>query len=446
MSGSKAFHESRDPIHVFIRFDTGERSVINSRAVQRLRHIHQLALSYLVYPGATHRRFEHSLGAMELAGRVFDLIAKKSEEDSSVRDAFPALKNPDEVSYWRRVLRLAALTHDIGHLPFSHAAEEKLLPSGWSHERLTAVLLQDSELAGTLRELRPVVSEQDVVKLALGPKKAATVGLTLSPWETFLSEVIVGDAFGVDRMDYLLRDSHHAGVAYGRFDHYRLIDTMRIVMPPAPEKMPLLDQEITVQPDPVLGLEEGGMQSAEALLVARYMMYSQVYFHHVRRIYDIHLQEFLSQWLPSGRFQTSAADHLAMTDNEVNAALLDIARTPSHTAHESAKRICNRQHFRRLYSRNPGDQRRNAKALELIFAEAVARFGEEHVRRDEYLKGPGSPDFPVLLRDNQVVSSLSYSETLSHLPASVFGHVFVSPEKASEATTWLRAKKDSILN
>ncbi len=83
MSGSKAFHESRDPIHVFIRFDTGERNVINSAAVQRLRHIHQLALSYLVYPGATHRRFEHSLGVMELAGRVFDLIVKKSEEDSA---------------------------------------------------------------------------------------------------------------------------------------------------------------------------------------------------------------------------------------------------------------------------------------------------------------------------------------------------------------------------
>lgn len=442
---SKAFHESRDPIHVFIRFDSDERDVINSAAVQRLRHIHQLALSYLVYPGATHRRFEHSLGVMELAGRVFDSIVKKTEEDSAVRDAFPELKNPDKISYWRRVLRIAALTHDIGHLPFSHAAEEELLPAGWSHERLTAVLLRNSDLTRLFRRLRPTVDEEDIVKLALGPKKAATVNLTLSPWETFLSEIIVGDAFGVDRMDYLLRDSHHVGVAYGRFDHFRLIDTLRILLPPLPEQPPLLEREIQRQPDPVLGIEEGGMQNAEALLVARYMMYSQVYFHHVRRIYDVHLQEFLAAWLEGGRFPTDVSGHLKITDNEVNAAILDAAVKPDHKGHEPAKRICNRKHFKRFYSRNPGDQRRNPKALELIYAKAVERFGADNVRRQEYLKGSTSPDFPVLLRDNQVVSSLSYSDILTQLPAAVFGHLYINPEKQDDAAAWLTSRKTSLL-
>jgi len=71
---TKRFHEIRDPVAVFVKLDTAEREVLNSAPVQRLRHIHQLALTYLVYPGATHRRFEHSLGVMQLASRVFDVI------------------------------------------------------------------------------------------------------------------------------------------------------------------------------------------------------------------------------------------------------------------------------------------------------------------------------------------------------------------------------------
>lgn len=73
---AKYFHEIRDPIHVFIRLDSDERKVLDSRPFQRLRYIHQLGLTYLIYPGATHRRFEHSLGVMELAGRVYDIVTE----------------------------------------------------------------------------------------------------------------------------------------------------------------------------------------------------------------------------------------------------------------------------------------------------------------------------------------------------------------------------------
>lgn len=131
----KNVHEIRDPIHVFVRLDNHEREVLNSRPFQRLRHIHQLALTYLVYPGATHKRFEHSLGVMELAGRVFDIITDNATDE--IRARLEPLNNQDERRYWRRVLRMAALCHDVGHLPFSHAAEKQLLPSGWDHERLT---------------------------------------------------------------------------------------------------------------------------------------------------------------------------------------------------------------------------------------------------------------------------------------------------------------------
>lgn len=108
---SKNIHEIRDPIHNFIRLDYDERKVLNSAPLQRLRHIHQLALTYLVYPGATHRRFEHSLGVMELAGRVFDNITRKDQYHDKVRDIIP--NREIELMYWRRVLRMAALCHDI---------------------------------------------------------------------------------------------------------------------------------------------------------------------------------------------------------------------------------------------------------------------------------------------------------------------------------------------
>src|SRR5437899_1648279 len=115
----KRLHEIRDPIHVFIYLDPTERDVVNSRPFQRLRYIHQLATTYLVYPGATHRRFEHSLGVMELASRIYDVVTSKEIPNAEIE---AVLSDVGQRSYWRRALRMAALCHDIGHLPFSHAA------------------------------------------------------------------------------------------------------------------------------------------------------------------------------------------------------------------------------------------------------------------------------------------------------------------------------------
>ena len=131
----KNTHEIRDPIHVFVRLDSDERKVLNSRCFQRLRHIHQLALTYLVYPGASHKRFEHSLGVMELADRVYDVVTNTAHLTDDLRGRLPPLTIDDQREYWRRVLRMAALCHDLGHLPFSHAAEKELLPECWDHER-----------------------------------------------------------------------------------------------------------------------------------------------------------------------------------------------------------------------------------------------------------------------------------------------------------------------
>ncbi|OPX87103.1 MAG: deoxyguanosinetriphosphate triphosphohydrolase-like protein [Pelotomaculum sp. PtaB.Bin104] len=128
---TKLYHEIRDPVHVFIKLDNDERKVLNSYPFQRLRHIHQLAMSYLVYPGATHMRFEHSLGVMELAGRVFDVVTNAVNIHSTVKELISEISDNNKIGYWRRALRMAALCHDLGHLPFSHAAEKELLPEGW---------------------------------------------------------------------------------------------------------------------------------------------------------------------------------------------------------------------------------------------------------------------------------------------------------------------------
>src|SRR5579859_7030095 len=187
----KLIHEIRDPIHVFIHLNSTERRVLDSRPFQRLRHIAQLALTYLIYPGATHKRFEHSLGVMELAGRVFEVITSRQNITEDVKKLLPELEDPDALSYWKRVLRMAALCHDIGHLPFSHAAEEELLPAGWTHERLTRELIQSPEMQSIWNSMKPPLDAEDIVKLSIGARKAKD--LEFGKWERILSEIIVGD-------------------------------------------------------------------------------------------------------------------------------------------------------------------------------------------------------------------------------------------------------------
>ncbi len=160
---TKLFHEIRDPIHIFVHLDSDERKVLDSRPFQRLRHITQLALTYLIYPGATHKRFEHSLGVMELAGRVFDVVCRPSNVTDEVRELVPDIAHQDRLSYWRRVLRMAALCHDTGHLPFSHGAEHELLPPGWSHERLSRTLIESEEMRQIWRSMIPPPEPEHIV-------------------------------------------------------------------------------------------------------------------------------------------------------------------------------------------------------------------------------------------------------------------------------------------
>jgi len=368
---------------------------------------------------------------MELATRVFDVITAPPIHEK-IRDIIPS---EDQKRYWRRVLRMGALCHDLGHLPFSHAAETELLPEGWDHERLTKeIIFSEGMKDETWSKLEVPVKLEDVVKVGLGPKGAKE--LTFNEWETILSEIITGDTFGVDRMDYLLRDSLHAGVAYGKFDHYRLIDTLRILPKGGGED----DSD-----EPTLGLDYGGFQSAEALLWARYFMFSQVYCHQVRRIYDIHLKDFLKEWLENGKFSTDIEAHLRMTDIEVLQAIREANSDARHPGYIHANRIIGRGHFKVLYSRNPDDRKINPDAAVAIYEAACQEYGRDSVRHDEYRQKGKSQDFPVIGKDGRVLQSIKLSDTLKEVPIVATDFVFIDGSLLEEARKWLEAKRDEII-
>jgi hypothetical protein len=379
---------------------------------------------------------------MQVAGRIYDVVMRDENLSDAVREVVPS--NPRKREYWRSVLRMAALCHDLGHLPFSHAAED-LLPTGASHEQLTRQLVESDLMASVWAGMRPRPEPEDVVKLALGPKEAQD--LTFDTWEAILAEMIVGDVFGADRIDYLLRDSLHTGVAYGRFDHHRLIQTMRI-LPPAPD--PAGGREAPTGEEAArstLGVVRGGLESAEGLLIARYFMFSQVYFHPTRMIYDTHLKEFLQLWLADrgGRFPADPDGFLEFTDNEVLAAIASAARNSADPAHEPAWRIAEREHFRVFYERAPEDVALYPEAAHAIYEAAKEEFGAENVRYRDSRKPAGSADFPVRDRDSKSVSSVALSEVLQQLPEPRNEFVYVVRERRKDAREWVENNREAVI-
>jgi hypothetical protein len=197
--------------------------------------------------------------------------------------------------------------------------------------------------------------------------------------------------------------------------------------------------------EPALGVEEGGIHSAEALMLARYFMFSQLYLHPVRRIYDIHLKDFLKAWLPNGQCPTDVGGHLDFTDNEVTAALLSAARKPGSSGHEPARRIVEREHFRVAYERHPDDVRINAEAGRSVFEKAQKHFPADMLRWDRYPGKGGAPEFPVKTRDDRIVSSLALSDTLRQLPALSFDFVFADRGILSQIQKWIKDNRTDII-
>ncbi len=277
-------HAIKDSVHDHISLDPVASALLDTPAMQRLRHIKQLSTVRLVYPSASHSRFEHSLGVYHLADRT---LSHLGVEGAAAAHA-----------------RAAALIHDAGHGPYGHQTEDLIMRhTGRDHDELSGVLASTS--------LGDVLGDHD-----LDPDRVAS----LVRGEGDLGQLISGE-LDVDRMDYLVRDAHHTGVPYGTVDHERLVRELRFE-------------------EGELVLAEGNVQTAESLLLARALMNATVYRHHVSRIAGAMLERACERLLETTDLDIEAFSRMA--DHDLLAALSrdvpDLARRLEHR--DLFKRAC----------------------------------------------------------------------------------------------------------
>jgi HD superfamily phosphohydrolase len=335
----------RDPVHGFVRADPLEAALINSQPVQRLRFIHQLGFTFLVFPGAEHSRFGHVIGAMHLAGRVYDAVCSKSD------GLLPGGAHAPE----RRLTRAAALLHDLGHAPFSHSAED-LFAGGIDHEEMTRRLLDSPEIEELFARHGEGIGTADVRRLLQGGG---------TPTERLLAKMVSGE-LDVDKMDYLLRDSLFCGVRYGTYDLERLLDTM----------LPIADPQTG---EWGIGVDEGGVHALEALVMARYYMFTQVYFNATGKAMELHLNEWLEE--QGIRWAAEPAAFLLQDDVEVWAAL----RT---SASVHARALVGRHHFPVAFETREHLSRDEKARFEALLPALRERFGAGSLLLSNSAKDP----------------------------------------------------------
>ncbi len=261
--------EVRDPVHGSIKVQDSEIEILEHPFFQRLRNIKQLGFSEFVFPGATHTRYLHSLGVMDIASKVFDGLFRDHD------------KTP-ELAKLKETVRLGCLLHDIGHAPLSHTTEfvmpsvkELHLPKSFignpqaqaTHEDYTIKSIIDSSFteafAGVIEEFG--VNPQNIAELIVGettnPEYFTLQGINYFP----LMHQLVSSEMDCDRMDYLLRDSYFCGVSYGKFDLDWIIDNLRIAI--------IKDQAF-------LGISERAVATFDDFLLCRFHMFLMVYFHY----------------------------------------------------------------------------------------------------------------------------------------------------------------------
>ena len=263
----------RDPLWNNIRVDSRAAELIDTRAFQRLRYVRQLGHAFLVYPGATHSRFEHALGTYHLARRTLALI----EERQELGPVSPRACD---------VLRAAALLHDIGHYPFSHALEEI---GALGHEQAALPLVREGPVADILRSRFGPSVPDEVHALMCGTSDSPLQGL-------------ISGSLDLDKIEYLKRDAMMCGVPYGEVDVDRLLHALVLVADPETER-------------PVIGVAEKGLAALESLLFAKYQMYRNVYWHHAVRSATSMYKRLVADALQSGGL--AAAELVNLTDEGV---------------------------------------------------------------------------------------------------------------------------------
>ena len=235
------FEILRDPVWNNIRVDDLTLDLVDTDVFQRLRYVRQLGWTYLVYPGATHSRFEHALGTHHLSRRTLALLCE-AEDATSISEQEQA------------IVRSAALLHDVGHYPFSHALEEI---GALHHEDVARPLITQGAIASLLASRLGDDAPARVFDLIRGESKSALQGL-------------ISGSLDLDKIEYLKRDAFMCGVPYGEIDVDRLTNSLVLVDDPATGRS-------------AIGVREKALSALESLLFAKYQMYRNVYWHHAVR-------------------------------------------------------------------------------------------------------------------------------------------------------------------
>ncbi len=379
-----------DPIHKFIALEPWEDVLLKTLPFKRLQAIHQIGSASFVYGGGDHKRFDHSVGTMFVATKIFDQVTNNPSIDQT------------NLPYWRKVVRAAALCHDLGHPPFSHLAEEALLGEE-GHEHWSMKIIRSSYLTPIWE--RAELDPEDIVKIAVGQKLYPT---TMTAWENLVSEMLTGDFFGADRIDYLLRDSYFTGLAYGHFDYLQLIDSLRIL--PYNEGI-------------VLGVEEDGLESCYSLLLARYFMHKRLYQNPNVKSYSYHLKKFIVHFFKGKSFLDSVDQYLRVNDfeilKEINTALFE----KTHPMHNEARAIMDQEGRVSVLSMTKVEYDALNQGLKL--AEGIV-----HFEKNPFLKTKKGLRFPVLMKNDTVVSAENVSDV--SIPVSFGNWVYIRPDKVSE--------------
>jgi len=290
----------RDPLWNNIRVEPLALELIDTPAFQRLRYVRQLGLAFLVYPGASHSRFEHALGAYHLARQALASLAERGDlrgvDESLVAD-----------------VRVAMLLHDIGHYPFSHALEEI---GALNHEEVARPLIEGGRIGDVLRRELGKDAPERIVDLIRGRSPSPLQGL-------------ISGSLDLDKIEYLRRDALMCGVPYGEIDAERLINSMTIV-PPGPGARTA---------GHVVGIREKGLSALESLLFAKYQMYRNVYWHHAVRSATAMYKRLVSDALDAGSL--SAGQLAGYTDEGLLLGLEAHGKNP----------LLQRLRERRLYKR-----------------------------------------------------------------------------------------------
>jgi len=276
------FEIVRDPLWNNIRVDALGMRLIDTPVFQRLRYVRQLGMAYLVYPGATHTRFEHAVGTYHLARRALALFDESGAlADVDARE--PAL------------VRAAALLHDVGHYPFSHALEEI---GALHHEEVARSLITGGLVADVLTASLGVDAPERILSLIRG--------CSASPLQRLIS-----GSLDLDKLDYLRRDAVMCGVAYGEIDVDRLLNSLVLLDDPATGL-------------PTVGMLEKGLSALESLLFARYQMYRNVYWHHAVRSATAMYKRIVADAVHSGTLEPGGL--ATFTDEGILQALRDRSR------------------------------------------------------------------------------------------------------------------------